>query len=121
LLRRLSQISVLNSGEGSVGTSVTCSNLESVGLALVKASLGEGVILGLNKSLEASVRVSIIPVEVVIDDVSSTSLLSVEHLFPVNLESRGISSLSDSRLSHLRRCSEDTDNQLASVLDRPVA
>jgi hypothetical protein len=121
LLRRLSQISVLYSGEGSVGTSVTSSNLESVGLALVKAGLGKGVILGLNKSLEASVRVSIVPVEVIIDDVSSTSLLSVEHLFPIDLESRGISSLSDSRLSHLRGCSEDTDNKLASVLGRPVA
>jgi hypothetical protein len=121
LFRRLSQISIFNSGERSVSASITSSDLESIGLALVKASLGEGVVFSLNKSLEASVRVSIIPAEVVIDDVSATSLVGVEHLNPVNLESRGINSLSDSRLGHLRRCSEDTYNQFPYVFDRPVA
>lgn len=122
LLGRLSQVSTLVSRERSRAATVASSDLESVGSALVKAGLSVRAVLGLDESSERAIRSeSSIPVEVVVNDISASSLLDIEQLGPSDLQSRGITSLGDLRLGHLAGCSENTHNLASSALDRPLA
>jgi len=93
--------------------------MESVGLCLVETSSSVREIFSLNKSAERTSGVTVIPLEIILFNISSTSLFNIIHRSPRDLQSRSISSLSNNRLFHLCRFFEDTHEISTSVVVRP--
>lgn len=120
MYRRLSQVGILGARIRSVATSIDSSDLESVGLALSESFQSVSVALSSDKLLEETVRISRIPLEFVLRDITSSSLGNAEHLLPGDDEVFFVSSLLNNRVSHLGRDSED--NNVFSVVGkiRPV-